>query len=232
MNLAIITARGGSKRIPLKNIKEFLGKPIISYSIETALKSQIFDEVMVSTDDTRIADIASDYGAIVPFFRSHKNSDDHATTSDVLVEVINSYISMGNRPDVVCCLYPTAPFVTPNILKSAYKLIVDDSELCTVIPVVKYSYPPQRGLIIDNGALKMKDPSNKSIRSQDLEPIYHDAGQFYMFRASMFLENGDLWSGKISPIIIPETHVQDIDTLEDWTIAEMKYKLKKTYKGR
>ena len=156
MNLAIITARGGSKRIPSKNIRAFLGKPIISYSIEAALGCKIFDEVMVSTDSKRIADISREHGALVPFFRSSKSSDDYATTSDVLYEVIRLYKSMDKAPDVVCCIYPTAPFVTPSMLKVAYEKLTSSPDICTVVPVVKYSYPPQRGLVIDGGLLKMK----------------------------------------------------------------------------
>lgn len=225
MNLAVITARGGSKRIPSKNIKEFLGKPIIAYSIEAALGSHIFDIVMVSTDDRKIASVATKYGAEVPFYRSSKNSDDNATTSDVLLEVIETYRAIGKNLEIVCCLYPTAPFVTSQTLKSAYKLIYSNSEISSVIPIVRYSYPPQRALILDNGFIKMKYLSNRSVRTQDLEQLYHDAGQFYMFRAESFLETKDLWTGRIVPIIRPETHVQDIDTLDDWEIAEMKYRL-------
>lgn len=227
MNLAIITARGGSKRIPHKNIKEFLGRPIIAYSIEAALGSNIFDEVIVSTDDREIADIASKYGASVPFYRSSKNSDDYSTTSDVLIEVIQMYLASGKNPLMTCCLYPTAPFVTSSILKTAYEKLSSNPEISTVIPIVKYSYPPQRGLIIDNELLKTIDPSKCHARSQDLEPVYHDAGQFYIFRTAAFLATGDLWSGKIAPIVMPQTEVQDIDTIEDWKIAEMKYNLVK-----
>lgn len=177
--IAIITARGGSKRIPQKNIKEFCGKPIIAYSIEAAINSGIFDEVMVSTDSMEIAKIAIKYGAKVPFMRSEANSSDYATTSDVLAEVIDEYRKRGREFDYMACLYPTAPFITPEKLKNAMEMLIEQDGLMAM-PVVQFSYPPQRGYIIENDKLNMKYMENAEKRSQDFEKIYHDAGQFYL----------------------------------------------------
>ena len=222
--LAIITARGGSKRIPRKNIKPFLGKPIIAYSIEAALKSGIFDVVMVSTDDEEIATIAKQYGAEVPFFRSQDASNDHATTTDVLLEVLEEYERRGEAFDVACCLYPTAPFVTENRLKEAYGRL-KDSDADSLVPVVAFSYPPKRGLVIRDEKLVFEYPEYLNVRSQDLEPVYHDVGQFYFFRIPNFKRNKSLMVGNVLPFEIPELEVQDIDNLSDWEIAEIKYRL-------
>ena len=222
-NLALITARGGSKRIPRKNIRNFLGKPIIAYSIDAALKSGVFDEVMVSTDDEEIACIAQQYGAKVPFFRSAETSNDTATTTDVIIEVLEEYKELGKNFDYACCIYPTAPFVLPESLKMAFDTIQRDNS-DVAIPVVKYSYPIQRALeISDNGSLEMLWPEYSRARSQDLKPRFHDAGQFYFFKTSAINKNMELLKMNASPIIIPETNVQDIDTEEDWEIAELKY---------
>lgn len=220
--IAIITARGGSKRIPRKNIKEFCGRPIIQYPIEAALRSKVFSEVMVSTDSEEIAAIAKASGAKVPFLRTAQTSDDYATTSDVLKEVLFSYRSIGQDFDQGCCIYPTAPFITSDILIDAMdQLSVSDAD--TVLPIVAYSFPPQRAIVVREGLAQMQFPENLNIRSQDLEPIYHDAGQFYAFRVQSFLDKEKLLSGKIIPIIRSDLEVQDIDNEEDWAIAEMKY---------
>lgn len=219
--LAIITARGGSKRIPLKNIKEFCGKPIIAYSIEAALESNIFDEVMVSTDSKDIADVAKYYGASVPFMRSSKTSDDFATTADVLQEVITEYEKRGQIFETMCCIYPTAPFATAKKLQDAYKRLTD-SDADLIQPVVAFSFPPQRAFVIREGQLTYRYPECASMRSQDLENWYHDAGQFYFHRVEAFMNKGTL---KIMPFELPETEVQDIDNLTDWKLAEMKYRL-------
>ena len=178
--IAIITARGGSKRIPKKNIKEFCGKPIIAYSIRAALDSGIFDEVMVSTDSEEIAEIARAYGAKVPFMRSAKTSDDFATTADVLMEVLERYQEMDRTFDVMSCIYPTAPFVTPQKLQSAYDTLTKEQAVMAM-PVVAFSYPPQRSYVLNGNMLEMKWKENYNKRSQDLEKMYHDAGQFYIF---------------------------------------------------
>ena len=221
-SIAVITARGGSKRIHKKNIKDFCGKPIIAYSIIAALESGLFDDVMVSTDDQEIADIARQYGASVPFMRSAKTSDDFATTRDVLEEVLNDYSSRGQEFDYMCCIYPTAPFVTPAKLKQVFDMMVE-KDADDTSPLVSYSYPPQRAFYIRDHVKTPCQPEMMPMRSQDLEPIYHDAGQFYFYKLSSFFgQKEDYYS---LPVIFPESEVQDIDNLEDWTIAELKYEL-------
>lgn len=223
-SIAIITARGGSKRIPAKNIKDFLGKPIICYSIEAAISSGIFDEIMVSTDDEKIAGIAKKAGASVPFMRSDKTSDDFATTDDVLMEVLDTYEKNGQTFDYMACIYPTAPFVTADKLKSAMELL-KDKDASGVMPVVSFSFPPQRGMSINDGKLAYCYPENAMKRSQDLETMYHDCGQFYCYNVERYRAcRGDLPDGYV-PIIVPEMEVQDIDNPSDWKLAEMKYKM-------
>lgn len=218
--IAIITARGGSKRIPKKNIREFCGKPIIAYSIEAALKSEIFDEVMVSTDSFEIADIAKKYGASVPFMRSLETSNDYATTNDVLEEVLKTYSKKGIFFDVMACIYPTAPFITSTSLISAYEKICGGID--SVMTTVKYGFPPQRGLIEIDGKMVYREKMYKLTRSQDLQPIYHDAGQFYFYRV---FDKVKFIDDDYSAIILPETEVQDIDNLVDWQLAELKFKM-------
>ena len=223
--VAVITARGGSKRIPKKNIKEICGKPIIAYAIRAAIASNIFDEVMVSTDSEEIAKIARDYGAVVPFMRSEKNADDYATTEDVIMEVVNQYKERGKAYAYVCCLYPTTPFITSSILKEAVKIMVQENP-AVVIPVVQFSYPPQRCFVIDeNGYARFKYPEYVKTRSQDLEKQYHDAGQFYIYHVEKLFAHNGIIEDDFKPIILPEMCVQDIDTLDDWKMAEMKYRL-------
>lgn len=220
--VAIITARGGSKRIPKKNIKEFCGKPIIAYSIEAALGSKAFDEVMVSTDSEEIKKIAESYGAKVPFTRSEAASNDYATTADVLEEVLLKFQDQGNQFDSFACIYPTAPFITGEKLSEAAKLLNDAD---AVISVVRFSFPPQRAFVIREGSVVFQYPQYERSRSQDLEPIYHDCGQFYMCNSLMFLEKHSLILPNTKPYILPEEEVQDIDTMSDWEIAEAKYKV-------
>ena len=222
--IAIITARGGSKRIPRKNIKCFCGKPIIAYSIEAAVKSKIFDEIMVSTDDKEIAEIALSYGAKVPFYRSTDTSDDYATTADVLIEVLEMYKDKRECFDRVCCIYPTAPFVTARKLQEAMSRL-DLVKADALVPVVRFSYPPQRSFIMHNKKISYKWPENISLRSQDLEPFYHDAGQFYLINTETFLSEKSLVPTNTSAYELSEQEVQDIDTFDDWEIAEMKYML-------
>ena len=224
--IAIITARGGSKRIPRKNIKEFCGKPILAYSIEAARESGLFDTVMVSTDDGEIAEIAGQYGAQVPFYRSEKTANDFATTNDVLLEVLAEYEKRGERYEIGCCLYPTAPFVTACKLQDAMAQLLG-SDADTLIPVVSFSYPPQRAMIVREGRLVFAYPRYLDSRSQDLEPHYHDVGQFYLFRTEAFQRNQKLMIGNILPYVISEMEVQDIDNQTDWEIAEMKYRVMK-----
>lgn len=220
-SIAIITARGGSKRIPRKNIKDFCGKPIIGYSIEAAKRSRLFDEVMVSTDDKEIAEIAEHYGASVPFMRSAKNSDDFATTADVLREVLTEYEKRGYFFEWMCCLYPTAPFVTSEKLRDSFSYL-QKSNADALVSVVRFSFPPQRCFVFRDGLLSYKCPENAQTRSQDLEPLYHDAGQFYFWKVDKFA-NGMI--KKTIPFILSDLEVQDIDNLSDWKLAELKYRV-------
>lgn len=227
--LAMITARGGSKRIPRKNIKEFNGKPIIAYSIEAALSSGAFDEVMVSTDDDEIAEISRNYGASVPFMRSEKTANDFATTVDVIEEVLDEYHKRGRDFEMFACIYPTAPFVTAGRLRAATEQL-RESDADVLIPVVRFSYPPQRAMVIENKRLVFKAPENLSKRSQDLEPYFHDAGQFYISRTESFKKNRALMVGNILPMELSELEVQDIDNEVDWKLAELKYNLARNCK--
>jgi N-acylneuraminate cytidylyltransferase len=223
-NIAIIPARGGSKRIPRKNIKDFLGKPIIAYSIEAAINSKLFHEIMVSTDDVEIAEIALEYGAKVPFFRSNKNSNDYSTTIDVVKEVISEYKQIFNSDfENGCCIYPTAPLLKIDHLKSGYnKLIFDD--YTTVFSAVEFSYPIWRGLYVnDESIAKMIWPQHLNDRSQDLQKVYHDAGQWYWFKTQKLTDS--FFSEKSAIVKLDEMEVQDIDNLVDWDIAELKYKI-------
>ena len=224
--LAVITARGGSKRIPRKNVKPFLGKPIIQYSIEAAKESGIFSEIMVSTDDKEIAQISEEAGAAVPFYRSEASSNDFATTLDVLLEVVSEYEKRGKHFDYLCCIYPTAPFVTGQAIKTAMETL-ENEHADTVFPVVKFSFPPQRCMVVEDGLLKAKWPEYTQMRSQDLEPFYHDCGQFYCININSFLKQKKLMMDRVLPFYQDEINVQDIDTMEDWQIAEMKYKILK-----
>lgn len=228
--IAIITARGGSKRIPKKNIRDFHGKPIIAYSIEAALESNIFDEVMVSTDSEKIADIAIRYGAKVPFFRSKDTSDDFATTAEVLQEVLEKYRKSNKEFDYMCCIYPTAPFITASKLQNAMKELIN-SGADSVIPVVRFSYPPQRAVVIKDGLLCYQYPEYEKTRSQDLEPIYHDCGQFYLCKTEEFKKYNSLFTPNSIPFVIAEEEVQDIDNDNDWKLAEIKYKLYNSHKN-
>lgn len=222
--IAIITARGGSKRIPRKNIKEFCGKPILAYSIEAAVNSGVFDTVMVSTDDDEIAEIAVRYGAEVPFRRSAKTSDDYATTNDVLLEVLDEYEKRGKIYDIMACIYPTAPFITAEKLRKGVEAL-EKSDADSLIPVVEFSYPPQRAMHSVGEYIEPVNPEHLNSRSQDLEKHYHDVGQFYIARIPNFKKNLHLMKGKVLPLVVPELEVQDIDNQTDWELAELKYQL-------
>lgn len=224
--LAIIPARGGSKRIPGKNIKNFLGQPIIAYSIQAALESGLFSDVMVSTDDAHIAKVAQAYGAMVPFLRSKKNADDFATTVDVILEVLNKYENQGREFEFACCIYPTAPFIQADLLKKAFKNLVQKGADC-VFPVLPFSFPIQRAIKMDSdGQMALFQPEHLTTRSQDLEKAYHDAGQFYWFDVERLKHNKALWTDRTFPLIISELEAHDIDHPEDWAVAEFKYKLR------
>lgn len=224
-SIAIIPARGGSKRIPRKNIRDFLGMPIIAYSIKAALESGVFDEVMLSTDDPEIARIAEAYGASVPFLRSAETSSDYATTADVINEVLGEYAKDGQDFDVVACIYATAPFVTPERLVEAVEML-KTGDFDSAFTCVEYSYPIQRSLVIDKaGKIGMKWPEYRNSRSQDLEKSYHDAGQFYVATVEAFKRSNGFWGKNTAPIVLSELEVQDLDTPTDWALAEMKYSL-------
>ena len=222
---AVITARGGSKRIPRKNIRQFCGRPMIEYSIEAALKSGIFDEVMVSTDDYEIAQIAKRAGAQVPFMRSANNAGDMAATHEVILEVLSEYEKAGLVFEYVCCIYPTAPFLTPEKLQKSMN-VLETGAADEVLPIVAYSFPPQRSFIIKDGNVEFKWPQNRLKRSQDLETYYHDSGQFYFLRVNPFLKERSMLLKNTVPLILDEMEVQDIDNEEDWKLAEMKYHIR------
>ena len=221
-SIAIITARGGSKRIPRKNIRDFCGRPILSYSIEAALASGIFQEVMVSTDDGEIAEVALKSGAQVPFMREEATSGDYSATVGVLAEVLGKYQERGRHFDTACCIYPTAPFVTAEKLREAMELL-EGGDVEAVVPVTAFSFPPLRGMYLREGKLQYHHPEYASMRSQDIEPMYHDCGQFYCFRPEVLLRKKALITEHTKAIVVPEREMQDIDTLEDWAVAEMKY---------
>ena len=220
--LCIIPARGGSKRIPKKNIREFHGKPIIAYSIETALKSGLFKEVMVSTDCEEIKKISQMYGAEVPFLRSETNSNDFATTVDVVNEVIEAYRNIEMLFDKICVLYPCAPLASEVDLIKANQMLTEKSDC--VIPVVKFDFPPLRSFEISASKLRYKWPKYEKSRSQDLEDLFHDAGQWYFFKNSVQY-HVSMIKDRTVPLILDALRVQDIDTIDDWKIAELKFQI-------
>ena len=220
--LAIITARGGSKRIPKKNIREFMGKPMLAYAIEAARESGLFDTIMVSTDAEGIAEVARSHGAEVPFMRSQRNSSDHATTSDVIEEVIGEYDARGKDYGEICCLYPCVPFLTGDTLGRAHFLLEGRE---AVMPVCRFPVPVEWALQIREGRLLAREPDKLLVRSQDLQSMYYDAGMFYYVRTDAFRKYRTLTPPDTAPYIIDEMECQDIDTSEDWRIAELKYRL-------
>lgn len=223
-NIAIIPARGGSKRIPRKNIKEFCGESIIAYSIKAAIASQLFDEIMVSTDDEEIAEISRQYGASIPFLRSAANANDYATTAAVLSEVLDNYAGLNKNFRFACCLYPTAPFITAQKLKNAYQLLVNNN-FDTVLTVQSFSFPIQRALYKEKDTISWVNPQHALTRSQDLRKTFHDAGQFYFFNVDTFLATKTLLTANSGAIEISELEAQDIDNETDWKLAEMKFRL-------
>ena len=225
-NLCVIPARGGSKRIPKKNIKSFLGKSIIAYSIEAAIQSKLFTEIMVSTDCQETAEIALRYGAKVPFLRSKKNSNDFATTYDVIKEVIDEYKKDGVKFENICCIYACAPFVTANNLKHAYQELIN-KQVDTIFPIIEYSFPIQRAVKIHNEKIELFNIDHLNTRSQDLEKSYHDAGQFYWMKSENILKKGRIITDNCGSIIITELEGQDIDNEIDWELADLKFKLLK-----
>lgn len=219
--IAIIPARGGSKRIPRKNIREFCGKPMIAWSIETALSSDCFDRIIVSTDDEEIAAVAREFGAEVPFMRPEELADDHAATRPVVNHAIRQVRADGVMPEWVCCLYPTAPFALPEDLQSAFAQLKDE-RLDFVFSAASFAYPIQRSFRIrPDGAPERFYPEHRTTRSQDLEEAYHDAGQFYWGRCQAFLADLDTISANSRPHLLPRYRVHDIDIEEDWERAEL-----------
>lgn len=224
--LCIIPARGGSKRIPRKNIRSFAGRPIIAYPIEAAVKSGCFAEVMVSTDDDEIAAVARDCGATVPFLRSAENSTDHAGSNDVFAEVLQRYAAAGRRFEFACGVYPTAALLTPARLREGLARLQSDDTLTTVLPVQRFSFPIQRAVALRSGRVAMFQPEHFKSRSQDLEPAFHDAGQWYWLRVGPFLRTRELMGPNCAALVLSEREAQDIDNEEDWMLAEMKYELR------
>jgi len=225
MNVAIIPARGGSKRIPGKNIKEFAGKPIIAYSIKAAQESGLFDRIIVSTDCERIAEVAKSAGAEVPFIRPAELSDDHTPTAPVIEHSIRWFKSIGKAAKYSCCIYPTAPFVRESDLLKGYDLLTERA-ISSVFTITEFEFQIFRGLKINNdGFIEALWPENNNVRSQDLPTSYHDAGQFYWNDCEKLLENKIIYSDDAMPVILPRYLVQDIDTKDDWEMAEITYEV-------
>ncbi len=224
--LAIIPARGGSKRIPRKNIRPLLGQPIISHVIRTALECGVFAEVMVSTEDQEIAGIARKYGASIPFMRSAATAGDNATTLDVLREVVSLYREAGRTFDALCCIYPTAALTRPATLRSGWELLKKNADAECVLGVAPFEHPAQRALVVRNGHLQMLQPEHAHTRTQDLEPTYHDAGQWYWLRTAALRDPEFRILGPTAvPVVLDALEAQDIDTEHDWDLAEVKFKL-------
>jgi N-acylneuraminate cytidylyltransferase len=222
--IAIIPARGGSKRIPGKNIKPFIGKPVIAYSIEAAITSGLFDTVMVSTDVLSFAEIAKQYGAEVPFLRSDENSNDFASTVDVIIEVLDWYKTHNRVFESGACIYPCAPFITKDILKKSFNILSEKEADC-VFPIIEYGHPIQRALKYSGkGPVTPFDNSFSKQRTQDLEKAYYDAGMFYTFNTAAIYKNKNLRTDNTFPIEINELNAHDIDSEDDWELAELKYK--------
>lgn len=224
MRLAIIPARGGSKRIPHKNIKDFCGRPIIAYSIETAIQSNLFDKVIVTTDDIEIAQVAEQYGAEIPFMRPKELSDDFTGTVPVIAHAINTMRELGHNVEEVCCIYATAPFILAEDLKHGFKLL-SDYQADYVFSCTSFPFPIQRAVkLSQENAVSMFSPEFEQTRSQDLEEAYHDAGQFYWGTSKAFCQAKPIFNGNSRAVILPRSRVQDIDTLEDWHRAEWLFK--------
>lgn len=221
--IAIIPARGGSKRIPRKNLKPFLGRPILDYSIQACLGSGLFESVLVSTEDEEIAEFAQQAGASVPFRREPATSSDHATTAEVLLEVFAMLETQGHRYEWACCCYPTAPFVSPQLLQQAFERL-QSAGVDGVMSVCRHSAPIWRALTVsEDGVLRMVWPEYELVRSQDLPPTVYDAGQFYVFKVEPFRQAKKLYLPSMVALELCETAVQDIDRESDWELAEMKY---------
>ncbi len=220
MRIAIIPARGGSKRIPQKNIRDFMGKPMLQWAIEAANACGLFSHIVVSTDDSQIADVAFRSGAQVPFMRPAHLADDYAVTRDVINHAIRECESAYGKFDQCCCIYSTSPFLTADDLSSAFQILQTDA-VPFVFSATTYHYPIQRAFFTDEaGRIQMFQPEHAKTRSQDLKPAFHDAGMFYWGRSRAFLDNEPMFSGESRPFLIPSHRVCDLDTLEDWERAE------------
>lgn len=226
MQLAVIPARGGSKRIPRKNIKMFHGQPMIAWSIQAAIDSGCFDEIWVSTDDEEIVAVAQAYGAKVPFLRPAHLSDDFATTADVMSHAVEEFGKINHAlPDYICCLYATAPFVTKADLVQGLEKIKNNSNLNYVFSATTYPFPIQRAIKLnEHDTVEMFSPQYFNVRSQDLEEAWHDAGQFYWGTAEAWLNKAMIFASQSSIVELPRFRVQDIDTQEDWDRAEWLFK--------
>jgi pseudaminic acid cytidylyltransferase len=225
MKLAVIPARGGSKRIPRKNIKMFSNKPMIAWSIEAATASGLFDRIVVSTDDYEIAEVAKAYGAEVPFMRPSKLSDDYTVTASVISHAIDWHQAQGVIPEIVCCIYATAPFISEIDLERGLKILTEETKLNFAFSVTSYAFPIQRAIKLNKeGRVEMFQNEYYYTRSQDLEEAYHDAGQFYWGRREAWLNEKSFFTIDSAPVILPRHRVQDIDTLEDWALAELMFK--------
>ncbi|MBR7887581.1 pseudaminic acid cytidylyltransferase [Marinomonas sp. A79] len=224
MNIAIIPARGGSKRIPRKNIKLFYGKPMIAYSIEAAKNAGCFDRIIVSTDDDEIANVATRWGAEVPFMRPSGIADDYATTMDVMEHAVNWCVTQGGAVNNVCCLYATAPFVLPKYLLQGLR-VLSDNKVQFAFSATSFAFPIQRAIRLnDEQAVSMFSPEFEQTRSQDLVEAFHDAGQFYWGKAEAYIAHKPIFADHSRAIVLPRKYVQDIDTQEDWELAEALYK--------
>jgi len=224
MNIAIIPARGGSKRIPRKNIRLFSGKPVIAHSIEAASECGLFDRIVVSTDDEEIASVSRNFGAETPFMRPTELADDHTGTNAVVKHALQWFLQKGDSIEFACCIYATAPFISAQILREGYDKLVQ-SKYHYAFAVTSFPFPIQRALrIASDGAVSAMWPENIFKRSQDLEASFHDAGQFYWGRVAAFLEDIVVFSGASLPVMLPRHLVQDLDTLEDWERAEFMYR--------
>jgi N-acylneuraminate cytidylyltransferase len=224
VNIAIIPARGGSKRIPGKNIKLFAGKPLIAYSIDAAKTSGLFDKIIISTDSEAVAEVAKSYGADVPFIRPNELSNDVVGTRPVTNHGINFCIENFYKPKFCCCIYATAPFLQAKYLQQGLDLLKQDDEKSFAFSVTSFPFPVQRALIKSQDGVSPMFPENIGKRSQDLEEAYHDAGQFYWGKTDDYLSNKKIFIHHSLPVVLPRHLVQDIDTLEDWQRAELMYK--------
>jgi len=231
MRLAVIPARGGSKRIPRKNIREFCGKPMIAWSIEAARESGLFDRIVISTDNDEIAEVAKTYGAEVPFMRPMALADDYTGTIPVIAHAIGWLSEHGETPDRVCCVYATAPFVQPGDLRRGLEAL-EERQAEYAFSVTNYTFPIQRALrITEDGYVSMFQPERFATRSQDLEEAWHDAGQFYWGRTEAWCAGIPIFSERSVPVILPRHRVQDIDTPEDWGRAEWLFRAFQAQKG-